>query len=183
MNKQERLRKMYEHLRYSGLIHTQRDLAEAIGAGAPTVSGALNGAKSCLTDSLLRRINEAFGFPFNDRWMLTGEGEMMASEPPLQDASKRQRVKMLDALVGYYAQGDKARFASMLGVSTQVVNAWYVKGAFDAELVHDKCDGVSGDWLLSGKGDMIRSEQQSVGMPSAWDSFLDLLADELRKRM
>lgn len=40
---------------------------------------------------------------------------------------------------------------------------------------------ISADWLLTGQGEMLRSEQPSE--PSAWDSFISLVTDEVRRRM
>ena len=45
----------------------------------------------------------------------------------------------------------------MLGVKPQTINTWIVRKTFDIELIYSKCDTVSGDWLLSGEGEMIKS--------------------------
>lgn len=78
MNRHDRMRTVYEYLRRNGLIRTQKDLAEKVSAAQPTISGAMRGSEMCLTDNLFRRINAAFGYIFNERWLLTGEGEMLA---------------------------------------------------------------------------------------------------------
>ena len=37
---------------------------------------------------------------------------------------------------------------------------WLSRNTFDAEVIYEKCEGVSADWLLSGKGDMIKTDNQ-----------------------
>ena len=67
------------------------------------------------------------------------------------------KSKMILSLVDEFTKGNKAQFASMLGVSAQTVSAWVARNTFDAELIYTKCRGVSADWLLTGKGDMIET--------------------------
>lgn len=68
---------------------------------------------------------------------------------------------MLECLINYYTDGNKAQFAAMLGIKAQNVSAWIARNTFDAELLYAKCNGVSADWLLSGKGDML-SDKKTV---------------------
>ena len=63
---------------------------------------------------------------------------------------------MLEQLISYYADGNKSKFANMLGVKPQTINTWIARKTFDAELIYSNCDRVSGDWLLSGEGEMIK---------------------------
>lgn len=72
----ERLNEAFNYLRFKGLVKTQKDLAEAIGATAPNVSSALKGDEKFLTDSFITRFSEAFG-EVSSHWLLTGEGEML----------------------------------------------------------------------------------------------------------
>lgn len=79
MERKERLNSAFNYLRNSGLIQTQRDLANKMHAGIANISKALKGNKAVLTDRFLRRLNSAFGNIFNDEWLLTGEGEMLCA--------------------------------------------------------------------------------------------------------
>ena len=94
MNKLERLRKAYEYLRFKGIIHTQKDVADKMQATAPNVSSALKGDSKFLTDSFLRRFNEAFGELFNYQWLILGEDNMLKDgneeeETPVQSETSR----------------------------------------------------------------------------------------------
>lgn len=100
------------------------------------------------------------------------------------------KTKMLDALIRHFADGNKSRFANILGIRPQTISTWYARDTFDASLIYAHCEGVSGDWLLSGEGEMMKSNsrsspivQEQPSEPSAWDSFISLIADEVRRKM
>lgn len=82
MTKKDRFNEAFRYLRGNGFVDTQKDVAIKMGASAPNVSSALNGVEGVLTDRFLRRFNAAFGDVFNEKWLLTGEGEMLKNEPP-----------------------------------------------------------------------------------------------------
>ncbi len=66
---------------------------------------------------------------------------------------------MLDAMIAHYTGGNKAKFATLLGVSAQTVSAWSVRNTFDSELIYTKCIGLSSEWLLTGEGSMLRDSK------------------------
>lgn len=78
MNRNERLQEAYGYLRSKGVVHTQKDLAQLMGTTAPNISSALKGVESVLTDKFLRRLNKACGSLFNESWLLSGDGDMLA---------------------------------------------------------------------------------------------------------
>lgn len=65
---------------------------------------------------------------------------------------------MLEQLINYYTDGNKTRFAELVGVKPQTINSWLTRNSYDAELIYSKCVNVSADWLLSGEGSMIKNE-------------------------
>lgn len=65
--------------------------------------------------------------------------------------------EILECLINHYTDGNKARFANMLGVKPQTINSWLSRGTFDIDLIYSKCEALSGDWLLSGEGNMIKN--------------------------
>jgi phage repressor protein C with HTH and peptisase S24 domain len=66
------------------------------------------------------------------------------------------KAAMVQELIAHYSNGNKAQFASLLGVRPQTINSWITRETFDAELIYAKCLGVSADWLISGEGDMLK---------------------------
>ena len=68
-----------------------------------------------------------------------------------------QKSDMLECLINYYADGNKAKFSAQIGVKPQTVSAWISRNTFDAETLYANCKDVSADWLLSnGNGEMIK---------------------------
>ena len=65
---------------------------------------------------------------------------------------------MVECLVNHYCNGNKSQFAKMIGVKPGTITAWIARNTFDAELIYTKCSNVSADWLLSGEGEMIKSD-------------------------
>ena len=70
--------------------------------------------------------------------------------------TKRERV---ETLINYYADGNKTLFANKLGITPQTLSNWMKRDTLDFELVHKKCNGLNGDWLLSGEGEMIVTQK------------------------
>lgn len=60
MEKKEKLKKMYELARRSGLCHTQRDFAILIGISPTNFSSAMHGDEKYLTDNLFAKIDDFF---------------------------------------------------------------------------------------------------------------------------
>ena len=70
---------------------------------------------------------------------------------------------MLECLINYYSNGNKAKFSALIGVKPQTVSAWISRNTFDAETLYANCKGVSADWLLSnGNGEMIRMDNTAI---------------------
>ena len=79
---------------------------------------------------------------------------------------------MLSALIQHFSAGNKAQFAKLLGITPQTVSTWLARNTFDADKIFAYCEGVNGDWLLSGKGEMLKGSnvviepsKDGVGIP------------------
>ena len=66
----------------------------------------------------------------------------------------------LERLVEYYGNGNKSHFAKILGVKAQTINTWLSRNTYDTELIFAKCDNINASWLLTGEGNMLRSESE-----------------------
>ena len=75
--RQKRLIEVYEHLRRYYGIHTKTGFAEAIHYGRTSLSAAMNGDDSYLTDNLFKNICEAYRGVFNLDYLLNGEGDLL----------------------------------------------------------------------------------------------------------
>ena len=72
------------------------------------------------------------------------------------------KSQMLYELIAHYCNGNKAQFASLLGVRPQTINSWITRDSFDTELIYSKCVGVSANWLLTGEGSMLESNSNNT---------------------
>ena len=67
-----------------------------------------------------------------------------------------KKSEMLNCLIDHYTNGNKAKFAQLIDVRPQTINTWLSRDTFDVDKIFAKCEGVSGDWLLSdGEGEML----------------------------
>lgn len=85
--------------------------------------------------------------------------------------------KMLDMIKDHLKIQKNTDFARFLGISSQAVSNWYARNTFDAELLYTKCDFVNADWLLTGRGPMLKEEQKQpeeplVAIPASADDFI-----------
>lgn len=78
--RQKRLNEVYQYLRGVGKVHTQLELADAIGAKRPGISAAMNGNMSYLTDSLFKKISASFPGVFNLDYLINGNGRLLTFE-------------------------------------------------------------------------------------------------------
>ena len=69
-----------------------------------------------------------------------------------------EKRDILEQLISHYANWNKAKFATLLGVSPQSISTWLARNTFDVDKIYANCVGVSGDWLLTGDGSMLRTE-------------------------
>lgn len=67
---------------------------------------------------------------------------------------------MLNALINHYEGGNKSQFAKRLGVSAQGLSTWLSRNTFDTELIYSKCENVNSEWLLTGKGNMLKEQER-----------------------
>lgn len=81
-----------------------------------------------------------------------------------------EKSEMLECLINHYTDGNKARFASMIGVKPQTLSAWISRNTFDVEVIYKSCANISADWLLSGgAGDMLRNKQNANSISTQGD--------------
>lgn len=71
------------------------------------------------------------------------------------------KADMILALIEHYSNGNKAQFASRLGITPQGLSTWIKRNTFDAELIFSKCEGLSAQWLLTGEGELFENSYQT----------------------
>ena len=100
--RQKRLIEVYDHLRRHFGIHTKTGFAEALHYGRTSMSAAMNGDNSYLTDNLFQKICAAFPNVFNLDYLLTGEGQLLINnEGEEQNANPSPAQPTVDMLELY----------------------------------------------------------------------------------
>lgn len=74
--KKERVNAAFNFLREHGYLHTQKDMAEAIGSTPPNISRMLAGDAKVLTDNICVRIQRAYPI-ISANWLIHGDGDML----------------------------------------------------------------------------------------------------------
>jgi hypothetical protein len=85
VERQKRLKEVFDYVRKYCGIHTQIDLANALNKSRNAVTLALNGNEKYLTDNLFTNICETFPGVFNLDYLLTGEGQLLTIEEEVND--------------------------------------------------------------------------------------------------
>lgn len=155
MNKKFRLKDAYDYLYKVGEVHSQKDVAEKMGATAPNVSSALKGVESVLTDKFISRFADAFP-SINKVWLLTGEGEMLnADEGSTMQNSEAEQAKQ-DAP---REEGRTATFVKLIPVAAQggsLTDFIYSVKEQDCELIASPIRDV--DLAIQVSGDSMAPE-------------------------
>ncbi len=90
------------------------------------------------------------------------------------------KKNILSELIKHYSDGNKSKFANMLGVSPQAISTWEKRNTFDIELIYAKCENLNASWLLTGVGNMLNTEkkkEQTSGDPII-DRLLGIIAEK-----
>ena len=91
--RQKRLIEVYEHLRRYFGIHTKTGFAESIHYGRTSLSAAMNGDESYLTDNLFKNICEAYRGIFNLDYLLNGTGQLLTIQ---EEVTNKELEKMIN---------------------------------------------------------------------------------------
>ena len=75
--------------------------------------------------------------------------------------TKKER---LEALIAHYSDGKPTRFAKYIGVAPSTISTWIARDSFDYDLLFAKCETISPEWLLTGKGPMLKTALQEAMM-------------------
>ena len=106
--RQKRLIEVYEYLRRYEGVHTKTGFAEALHYGRTSMSAAMNGDESYLTDKLFKNICDTYPGTFNIDYLLNGDGQLLLNkeeQPVAQPGTMAdmmemyaQRIRLVDDL-------------------------------------------------------------------------------------
>ncbi|ROH98375.1 helix-turn-helix transcriptional regulator [Chryseobacterium sp. G0240] len=69
---------------------------------------------------------------------------------------------ILNLIKLHYKFKTDSDFAKFLDISPQMLANWKTRNTIDYDLIYTKCVDIDANWLLTGKGDMIRPEYNSI---------------------
>ena len=74
--------------------------------------------------------------------------------------------RILEQLLIHYARGNQSEFARIIGCKQGVIAGWIRRDSIDAKRIKAALPLVDGNWLLTGKGNMLLDEDsaQSVNV-------------------
>ncbi len=69
---------------------------------------------------------------------------------------------VLNRIKEHYGFKSDAEFARFLDITPQNLSNWYTRNTFDVERIYTKCEEINPEWLLSGKGNMLKEAQDTT---------------------
>lgn len=73
-----------------------------------------------------------------------------------------EKSDILLNLIDYYTQGNKRRFAEMIGMTPQGISTWLDRNKFNYDILFAKCENVNPHYLLTGEGSITLSEDDNT---------------------
>ncbi len=98
--------------------------------------------------------------------------------------NKKER---LEAIIKHYSDGKPSVFAKLIGVAPSTISSWLSRDTLDYDLLFAKCENISSEWLLTGRGEMINIQTSTFNnqttMPQKEgtgieDKLLAIIADK-----
>lgn len=80
MDRKERFKAAFDHLKSLGKLHAQKDVAEKMESTPSNVSRALRGDDTVLTSNYCRRFAAAYDNIVSAEWLVSGKGEMLTRQ-------------------------------------------------------------------------------------------------------
>lgn len=74
-----------------------------------------------------------------------------------------KKNEVLERIKEAYNIDKDADLATFLGISRSTLSNWGNRNSIDYDLVFSKCEQVNLDWLLTGRGSMLISEESNLG--------------------
>ena len=91
-----------------------------------------------------------------------------------------EKREILIKIIEKYAEGNKSKFARMIGVSHQNIDAWLRRNSFNVELISTKCRNINPLYVMTGEGEMLlTSSEPSVQPSTALESLLQQMQQEV----
>lgn len=74
-------------------------------------------------------------------------------------STKKDNSLILNEIKSHYNFKKDSHFANFLGIAPTTLSSWHTRQSFDYDLVYAKCEAIDGNWLLTGKGAMLKDDR------------------------
>lgn len=105
-------------------------------------------------------------------------------------SNKNSKSLILNEIKLHYNFRSNIEFASFLGIAPQTLSSWYSRNSIDYDLVSAKCVDISGDWLITGEGSMLKNTNNITATESPHEigecqncKFKDQIIDSQTKQI
>ena len=92
------------------------------------------------------------------------------------------KTLILNKIKSYLKIEKNTDFAEFLEIKPTTLAMWYKRNTFDIELLFKKCEEINANWLLTGQGEMLKSEPQpavSSPQPQENDKYISSLEKQI----
>lgn len=168
MDKKKRINEAVKYLKYKGIVKTQEDIAIKMKASRPSISSALSGKESALTDNFIARFCATFT-QISYTWLLLGEGDMITNI----EKSVNDRIRDVMKLESLSVSSLTERFGEEFGILKECIDNNVEPGN---ALLERFCFvlGINEEWLRTGEGEIYESDQSTMNK-AAWKKHMEAL--------
>lgn len=168
MDKKERIKEAVAYLIYKGIVKTQKDIADKMGASRTNVSSALSGKEYALTDNFIGRFCATFK-EISYTWLLLGHGDMISQSGKSINDRIRDVLKMESLSL--------KTLEERCGESLEKLQRCLDNDEEPSvEIIQKFCSllNINEDWVLTGSGEVYESDQATMNK-AAWKKHMEAL--------
>ncbi|CAA0211327.1 helix-turn-helix domain-containing protein [Tenacibaculum maritimum] len=70
------------------------------------------------------------------------------------------KAQIINEIKSYLKIGTDTEFANFLGVKQPTISTWRKRNTIDYDLIIAKCNKIDANWLLTGKGSMLKNVEK-----------------------
>lgn len=156
MDRKKRINEAVKYLKYKGIVKTQDDIAVRMKAGRPSVSSALSGKESSLTDSFISRFCATFK-EISYTWLLLGEGDMLSNKEKTINDRIRDILKIESLSLHTLAERTGEDFSILQKcIDNDIMPSEDIISKFCMVL------NLNEEWIKTGDGEIYDSDQSLI---------------------
>lgn len=69
---------------------------------------------------------------------------------------------MLNEIKSHFKIVSETDFAKFLEITPQTLHNWKKRNTFDITVIYTKCVNISAEWLITGQGSMLKTQESSI---------------------